>query len=202
MQLDDIQRRLVEENLALVRKVIYDKVHGAGRLGIITYDDLYQTGCIGLCKAVASDKYDYAHKKENTHSQDQKRFCTYAYRVIWNEICTVLIGTTKAKSECSVDPNQADALFYEIQADSYKGISNTELRIMLEQLLKDAGRTATGATAKGLRAIRYMAEGYTSSEIAKMMGGASCHHVTAWISKARRHIKSDPELMRMMQYST
>lgn len=141
------------------------------------------------------------HKKENTHSQDQKRFCTYAYRVIWNEICTVLIGTTKAKSECSVDPNQADALFYEIQADSYKGISNTELRIMLEQLLKDAGRTATGSTAKGCAPSVYGGRIHFS-EIAKMMGGASCHHVTAWISKARRHIKSDPELMRMMQYST
>lgn len=201
MQLDSMQRQLVEDNLALVRKVIADKVHGAGKIGSITYEDLYQIGCIGLCKAVAADKFDYAHKDKNTYLQDKKRFCTFAYRVIWNEICTVLIGATKAKAEHTVDPDEADILAHEMQPGFDKGIAGAELRIVLEQMLADAEKAATGTTAKGLQAIRYMAEGYTSSEIAKIMGGTSCHHVTAWISKARRHIKSNPELMRLLQYS-
>ena len=42
-------------------------------LRIYSHDDLYQIGCIGLCKAAATDKGGC--------------FSTYAYRLIWNEIC-------------------------------------------------------------------------------------------------------------------
>ena len=42
--------------MGLVGKVIKDKVHGVNGLGIYTYDDLFQIGCIGLCKAAATDK--------------------------------------------------------------------------------------------------------------------------------------------------
>ena len=47
------QREKVEQNIRLVRKVINDKVHGPYQLGIYTYDDIFQIGCIGLCKAAA-----------------------------------------------------------------------------------------------------------------------------------------------------
>ena len=40
----------------LVHQVIHDKVHGYDQWGFYTYDDLFQTGCIGLCKAAATDK--------------------------------------------------------------------------------------------------------------------------------------------------
>lgn len=45
------QREKVEQNIRLVQKVINDKVHGPYQLGIYTYDDIFQIGCIGLCKA-------------------------------------------------------------------------------------------------------------------------------------------------------
>ena len=47
MTLNDAQRKQVEENIGLVGKVIKDKVHGVNGLGIYTYDDLFQIGCIG-----------------------------------------------------------------------------------------------------------------------------------------------------------
>lgn len=56
MTLNDVQRKQVEENMGLVGKVIKDRVHGMNGLGIYTYDDLFQIGCIGLCKAAATDK--------------------------------------------------------------------------------------------------------------------------------------------------
>lgn len=49
------QQRKAEENMGLVHKVIGDKVHG-NRWGFYTYEDLFQIGCIGLCKAAATDK--------------------------------------------------------------------------------------------------------------------------------------------------
>lgn len=62
------QREKVEQNIRLVQKVINDKVHGPYQLGIYTYDDIFQIGCIGLCKAAATDKGG--------------TFSTYAYRLI------------------------------------------------------------------------------------------------------------------------
>lgn len=81
MTLTAEQQKKVEQNIRLVQKVINDKVHGPYQLGIYTYDDIFQIGCIGLCKAAATDKGG--------------TFSTYAYRLIWNEICDALIYSTR-----------------------------------------------------------------------------------------------------------
>ena len=49
-------KKIVGANMGLVGRVIQDKIHGAYQLGIYTYDDIFQIGCIGLCKAAATDK--------------------------------------------------------------------------------------------------------------------------------------------------
>ena len=77
MTLTVIQQRKVEENMGLVHQVIKDKVHGYNQWGFYIYDDLFQIGCVGLCKAAATDKGG--------------TFSTYAYRLIWHEICDALI---------------------------------------------------------------------------------------------------------------
>ena len=85
MTLTAIQQRKVEENMGLVHQVIKDKVHGYNQWGFYTYDDLFQIGCVGLCKAAATDKGG--------------TFSTYAYRLIWHEICDALIQSTKRYSD-------------------------------------------------------------------------------------------------------
>lgn len=45
-----------------------------------------------------------------------------------------------------------------------------------------------GVTAKGIRALRLMADGYTAREIGEQMG-ASANNVTAWVSRARRYLR-------------
>lgn len=77
MKLSEERQKKVEENLGLVHKVINDKVHGPYQLGIYSREDLFQIGCIGLCKAAATDKGG--------------NFSTYAYRLIWNQICDALM---------------------------------------------------------------------------------------------------------------
>ena len=57
--LTDEQRIKVENNMGLVGKVIQACVHTLGAGSIYDYDDLYQIGCIGLCKAAQSDKPGY-----------------------------------------------------------------------------------------------------------------------------------------------
>ena len=51
----------------------------------------------------------------------------------------------------------------------------------------EAERSAAGVTAKGIRALRLMADGYTAREIGEQMG-ASANNVTAWVSRARRYL--------------
>ena len=50
------QRIKVEENMGLVGKVIQDCVHTLGAGSMFGYDDLFQIGCLGLCKAAQTDK--------------------------------------------------------------------------------------------------------------------------------------------------
>ena len=75
------ERKKAEENIGLVHKVISDKVHGTFQYGMYSREDLFQIGCIGLCKAVVSDRGGC--------------FSTYAYRLIWNEICDALVSSTR-----------------------------------------------------------------------------------------------------------
>lgn len=104
MTLTAEQQKKVEQNIRLVRKVINDKIHGPYQLGIYTYDDIFQIGCIGLCKAAATDKGG--------------TFSTYAYRLIWNEICDALIYSTRRQAtELSSDmiPLVAEIRPYRLQ---------------------------------------------------------------------------------------
>ena len=81
MVLTEAQRTVVENNMGLVGTVMKEKLNGGSALSYYSYDDLFQIGCIGLCKAAATDNGIGC-------------FSTYAYRVIWNEICDALIHAT------------------------------------------------------------------------------------------------------------
>ena len=130
MKLTAEQQRKAEENMGLVGKVIADKVHGT-YFGSYTREDLFQIGCIGLCKAAATDKGGC--------------FSTYAYRLIWNEICTALISATrKAAGE---HPMELPVL--EIQGINGEFTSTLEL----EDLLERGESTAKGVAKKGIQAL-------------------------------------------------
>lgn len=114
MKLTAEQQRKAEENMGLVGKVIADKVHGT-YFGSYTREDLFQIGCIGLCKAAATDKGGC--------------FSTYAYRLIWNEICTALISATRKAS--GEHPMELPIL--EIQGANGEFTSALELEDLLER---------------------------------------------------------------------
>lgn len=174
MKLTAEQQKKAEENMKLIHKVIKDKVHGFNQWGFYTYDDLFQIGCIGLCKAAATDKGG--------------TFSTYAYRLIWNEICDALIRSTKHQADEVV----ADVMPY-MSTEQAADESCSELRMDLEHLLFSAKKAVPPSTEKGIDALILMSQGYTSSEIGERMG-ASANLVCAWISKARKFLKSCPEL--------
>lgn len=56
MRLTSEQQEKVTQNVRLVHKVINDKGCSVNQPGIYSYEDLFQIGCIGLCKAAATDQ--------------------------------------------------------------------------------------------------------------------------------------------------
>ena len=174
MKLNAEVQRKVEENLGLVNKVINDKVHGPYHLGIYSREDLFQIGCIGLCKAAATDKGG--------------NFSTYAYRLIWNQICDALIYSTR---------RQANEVTYDVSPYTAEADENDlALGIAIDQALEKAKLEAPPSTVKGIEAIRLMADGFTCREIGELMG-ATDKVVAAWISKARKFLKSRKDVLEL-----
>ena len=167
------QREKVEQNIRLVQKVINDKVHGPYQLGIYTYDDIFQIGC----KAAATDKGG--------------TFSTYAYRLIWNEICDALIYSTRRQAtELSSD------MIPLVAENPTVSIADVATQLDVQAALKAAKQKASPCVIKGIDAMIQMAEGRSSKEIGNEFG-VSANLVCAWVSKARKYLKSRPEILAL-----
>ena len=174
MQQDE-RNRTIEDNMGLVGKVIKDKVRNAHRIGIYTSDDLFQIGCIGLCKAA------------DTYRPGKGGLSTYAYVLIRNEIFDAIEYATLRR-------NREDIIDSSLLPEANAQEPFTGIQYGLELILDEAQTQAGGVTAKGIEAIRLLADGYTHREIGERMGGASANNVTAWVAKARKYLKKRPEI--------
>ena len=164
--------------MGLVGKVIKDKVHGLGQAGMLSYDDLFQIGCIGLCKAAATDKGG--------------NFSTYAYRLIWNEICDALIKLTRTNSREQVqEPTELIRAGIEPVRDPMEDIGWGEM-------LRMAECRANGAIRQGIRALKLTMDGYSSKEVGKILQ-AQPGTVRMWMTKARRFLKEQLEIQAVMR---
>ena len=171
LSLTEEQRVKVEDNMGLVGRVIGDCVHTLDKGCIYDYDDLFQIGCIGLCKAAQTDQPGHGGA-----------FSTYAYCLIRNEIYTQLEYATRRGREQATDPKELPCAALD------EGLEARESCRELIALLDQAEATATVITAKGIQAIRMRIDGYSSKEIGDLLG-VPANHVTAWVSKARKHIR-------------
>ena len=146
---------------------------------IYTYDDIFQIGCIGLCKAAATDKGG--------------TFSTYAYRLIWNEICDALIYSTRWQAtELSSD------MVPLVVEDPTVSIADVATQLDVQAALKAAKQKASPCVIKGIDAMIQMAKGRSSKEIGNEFG-VSANLVCAWVSKARKYLKSRPEILALAE---
>ncbi|MBQ1736457.1 MAG: hypothetical protein II038_16640, partial [Lachnospiraceae bacterium] len=72
------------------------------------------------------------------------------------------------------------------------------LRAELHTGIRKARESANPSTRKGIDALLLMAEGYTCGEIGARMHAAP-NLVTAWMAKARKHLRRQPELQGALQ---
>lgn len=175
LPLNDEQRMLVEENMGLVGKVIKDCLKNPAAQGCYTYDDLFQIGCIGLCKAA------------QTNRPGRGAFSTYAYLLIHNEIYNELERGTKYAREMST-------YYLDVEvAPHYEDYEQLIRCRELMSLLDRAEATATGITSKGIRALRMMCNGYSCREISAHYD-TTPNNIAAWMSKARKYLASFAQL--------
>ena len=177
----DERNKLIADNMGLVGKVIKDKVRDVRRIGIYDYDDLFQIGCIGLIKAVDAFKPGKA------------QFSTYAYACIRNEIYEAIeYATLRRNREEIIEPSM-------LPEDSV----NEDFHVTqfgLDRILGEAQTQASGIIAKGIEAIRLLADGYSHREIGESMGEASANNVSAWVAKARRYLGARPEISALEEF--
>jgi len=173
MKLNLEQQKKVEDNMGLVGKVIKDKVRNMNRIPGYSYDDLFQIGCIGLCKAAATDKGG--------------TFSTYAYRLIWNEICDALAYSTRKYSK----EDSTDNVCLKYDYNSLKTQRNTKFE--LYDVLKSAKSNVSPSIALGIDSILLMNNGYTAKDIGARFGKTT-NTITALVSKAKKHLRTLPEL--------
>lgn len=173
MKLTKEQQKVVEDNMGLVNKVIRDRVHGVSQAGAFSYDDLFQIGCIGLIKAATTDGGGC--------------FSTYAYRLIWNEICNALVKSTKLeKHEIVFEPEELSYLARQDIQEMMEGIT-------LKQLVAQLEENAPKGARRGIRCLMLAEDGYSTREIGRILG-ADAGKIRMWMTRARRYLRSQPAL--------
>lgn len=186
----DIERKLTEDHLSIVAKVIQTLTCGCRYVSYDERQDLLQIGNLALCKAAMN--YD-----------GNRPFETYAKVVIRNAIYDYWRSLQKERTyTCSMDAiadNETDTSYQQLLADT-SSLQNWEqehnLRSIYEylQTLQNVNYTTI---KKGIQALLLQQNGYTSQEISKHYG-VPASHVRAWKSKARKYLQQDATLYTLL----
>lgn len=190
--LNEKQRRLVESCLSngqmtVVQRAIRSHIVVNETIFGFGYEDLYQEGCIWLCKAAAA-------------FQEEKgvKFETYAFKVVTNGLRTYCrLMCNKQKHQCTL-PLYSDEESGQLSMDqlltaecAQDFISEMETLHLLHTLKGQYSKTVQ----LGIEAIEWKIKGFTGKEIAQMYG-VKPNLVGAWISRAACRLKENPEFMQ------
>ena len=175
--LTEKQRELIVDHLDLVAQVLNKHICRDLSNPDLDWDDLYQTGCLALCKAALF---------HNT----EKPFGPYAARAIRNALFDYCgISMRYRKPLCTMEQlpevpfyDEASLTFYEEDLTAF---------------LKTQGSYTTGVVQKGILSLLKKAEGYTSTELSKEFG-TSPNSVRAWMSLAAKKLRQEPELYKLL----
>lgn len=186
----DTERKLTEDHLPLVSKVIQALTCSCRYVSYDEHQDLLQTGNLALCKAAMN--YD-----------GNRPFESYAKVVIRNAIYDYWRSLQKGREyTCSMDAiadNETDSSYGKLLADSsslYHLEQEQNLQIIYEylQTLQNASCTTI---QKGIQALLLQQSGYTSQELSKHYG-VPANRVRAWQSKARKYLQQDIALYALL----
>ena len=176
------QQKIVEQHLDLVSIIIRKYISVNEQVRGLEYEDLYQYGCLALCKAA----YLY---------DGRVKFETFAGTVIRNALLDECRKAMKNYSRslsydaCINADDDDDGTFAGMLGDT-SDITDRLISDELLSIVQSAKKTHKGAVLKGIEAIELRIKGYSGTEIARMYGVKN-NHVTSWISKAVAVLKNE-----------
>ena len=179
------QQEMVEEHLDLVSIIIHKYINTNEQVRGLEYEDLYQYGCLALCKAA----YLY---------DGRGKFETFAGTVIRNAL---LDECRKAKAvysrslsyDASVNSDDDGGDTFADMLGTTPDMTDQIFSEELMSIVQTAKKTHKGAVLKGIEAIELRIKGYSGTEIARMYGVKN-NNVTSWISKARTVLEKECQI--------
>lgn len=176
--LNKVQISLVEENIAVINTVIFKRIIYNNNTYGLEYDDLYQEGCLLLCKAAM--KYD----------EDKNcSFKSFAYVVVLNGLISYCRKINKK--------NKDESLYVQTQKEMSctNLISHKDLQEQIDEcdiicFLENIKKQYSGTTRLGIEALEWKVKGFSGSEIAKIYN-VTPNNVGAWISRALKKLKKN-----------
>lgn len=182
--LTEEQRSLVTEHLSVVHWVILSNIHVNERIYGFSYDDLFQEGCIWLCRAAVS--YDEA----------LSQFSTYAETVVRNGLLSYCRGMCgKQRHFTRLELGEHGELIADGAVLNHVDKFNTHIS-MLETLalLESRKQDYSGIARLGIEALELKIKGSSIKEIAQMYNVPSSH-VGAWISRSAKKLRKDRKFL-------
>ena len=170
------QQFLVENSLEFVHWTIANHIPKSNCH--MEYDDLFQEGCVALCHAAAS-------------YHGSTSFKTYAITVIRNHLidcCRKQTSWRKYISEQSLD--DPDASLPAPVCTDHAHFSNVDTSAVLTACKKHY----RGVAKLGIDALVLKAKGFDCKDIAALYHTSS-NNVGAWISRAAKRLRSDPDFL-------
>ena len=154
--LNDLQRQRVEDHLALVEQVLRRSIKTNETMDGMGHDDLYQEGCIALCRASVS------------YREEMGAFPAYARTVIRNYLldrCREIQSARKNLPLLSLDA------FAEMGAPEPVSPFHTEdliSDVSSDALLSHFRNRYHGTARLGIEAMELRVRGYSCADIAKL----------------------------------
>ena len=178
------QQLLVETHVSVVHWVIVESIHVNHTIFGMSYEDLYQEGCIWLCKAAS------------TYHASRSQFSTYAKKVVRNGLISYCRSRCR-KEKHFVHLEISDDGDLLIEGADWQSTESTDSHISTMEtleLLESRKAAYQGVARLGIEALALKIRGYSISDIASLYQ-VPPSHVGAWISRSVKKLRNDPDFL-------
>ena len=180
------QQELVEKHLELIGKVITKYICPNYSNPDMEWNDLYQTGCLALCKAALS--YD-----------EERPFAPYAIRIIRNALTDYCRAANRQHLPSLDEPVSEDSTIKDFLASNLEDDTAYQLLCASETMnyLKEQQQLCSGVIQKGISCLIWKAQGYSSVDLSRYYGTSS-NSIRAWMSHAAKKLRTERKLYDLL----
>lgn len=188
--LTDAQRDMVEANMDTVRWAIRTSIQVNEQLYGFGYDDLFQEGCIWLCKAAVT--YD---------PEGGASFPTYAQKVVENGLRTYcrLMHSKERRSFPVSEIFDAEADDRCAVAAGIRSFQEQLAEVDALSLLESAKQQYDGVARLGIEAMQLKFIGLSNTDIAARYG-VKANYLGAAIHRAAERLRSNRDFLKSLEY--